>query len=255
MKYLLLFIFLISTSLFSQKKILLPFHVGEKITYEINYGFITAGNATMEVLQDPQDSTGLIFKALAWNNGFFEAVYPVQDTILTQARKSDLIPSTFKKINNEGSWHNHVHIQQDLESLSAHLADTVFDKDDNLLTVKRYTDTVVTLDTLSHTITSAFYLFRTLDLEPGNEYKFNAISGKKEYKLKVIAHRYETVEVEAGEFDCIVVEPILDEDGLFEAKGKLTIWLTNDDKKIPVLVKSKILVGSIAVEMTKYSKE
>ncbi len=254
MKILFILSLICITLLHAESKLVLPFGAGEKIEYEINYGFITAGNATMEVLQNPQVKDELILKALAWNNGFFEAVYPVQDTILTYIRKDDLLPRVFKKVNHEGSWHNHVHIDQDFKAFRAHMADTVFDKNDSVFSMKRFSDTIVELDTLSHTITSAFYLFRTLDLSPGKEYKFNAVSGKKKYKLKVIAHNYETIEVEAGEFDCIVVEPILDDDGLFEAKGKLTIWLTNDEYKIPVLVKSKILVGSITVEMTKYSK-
>jgi len=41
------------------------------------------------------------------------------------------------------------------------------------------------------------------------------------------------------------VEPMLKSSGIFRQKGKLTIWLTDDEYKIPILMKSKILVGSV----------
>jgi hypothetical protein len=57
--------------------------------------------------------------------------------------------------------------------------------------------------------------------------------------------RKEHVRVHAGEFDCIVVQPVLRYPGLFEQKGKLTIWLTDDAKKMPVMMRSKVVIGSI----------
>jgi hypothetical protein len=60
------------------------------------------------------------------------------------------------------------------------------------------------------------------------------------------------VKVPAGEFYCVVVEPILQTPGIFEQKGSLTVWLTDDEKKMPVLMKSKVVVGSIVTELVSY---
>jgi hypothetical protein len=49
-----------------------------------------------------------------------------------------------------------------------------------------------------------------------------------------------------------VVEPLLQTVGVFKHQGKLKVWLTNDRLKIPVLMKSKIMVGSIEAELTDY---
>ena len=84
----------------------------------------------------------------------------------------------------------------------------------------------------------------------GKSFELAAVSGKKKYRLKVTCLRLETVEVPAGKFDCILVEPMLKEDGLFKAKGKLWIWLTRDIRQIPVKMQSKIPVGSIKAELT-----
>ena len=79
-----------------------------------------------------------------------------------------------------------------------------------------------------------------------------AVSGKKKYDLEVITHGYESVDVPAGEFDCIVIEPVMSDDGIFDAKGKMKIWLTNDERRIPVQVKSSVAIGSISIELLQF---
>ena len=76
--------------------------------------------------------------------------------------------------------------------------------------------------------------------------------GDKVYPLDVIYKGKETVEVEAGTFDCIMVEPVIVEGGLFKTEGRIIIWLTDDELKIPVKVKTKILIGSIDAELAEY---
>ena len=54
---------------------------------------------------------------------------------------------------------------------------------------------------------------------------------------------------------CIKVEPILDGDGIFQASGRLFIWFTDDSKRLPVLMKSEIIVGSIKAELIDFSQK
>jgi len=65
-------------------------------------------------------------------------------------------------------------------------------------------------------------------------------------------HGRERVKVPAGEFDCLVVEPVLEGEGLFQHEGKLTIWMTDDARKMPVLMKTKVKVGSIDASLREY---
>ncbi|MBI4667829.1 MAG: DUF3108 domain-containing protein [Elusimicrobia bacterium] len=54
----------------------------------------------------------------------------------------------------------------------------------------------------------------------------------------------------AGEFHCLVVEPSLRGEGIFIQKGKsMQIWLTDDSRKIPVLVKAEVFIGSVRAEL------
>jgi hypothetical protein len=62
----------------------------------------------------------------------------------------------------------------------------------------------------------------------------------------------ETVTVPAGTFDCIVVEPLVKEGGLFKHEGNIIIWLTDDEAKLPVKVKTKVVIGSVDANLSSY---
>ena len=74
----------------------------------------------------------------------------------------------------------------------------------------------------------------------------------KVYDLDVVYHGKETIEVAAGTFDCLIVEPLVQEGGLFNSEGSILLWMTNDDVKMPVRVKTKVVVGAIDADLTSY---
>ncbi|HSQ41577.1 MAG TPA: DUF3108 domain-containing protein [Fibrobacteraceae bacterium] len=227
----------------------LPWSHGENLEYDIGYGFLTAGQATLKTR--PIGDSLIEFQTLATNNGFFETVYPVKDTILTRVRRKGFIPESFRKINHEGGYHARSQIHFDWLHQRAHLSDSVFAHVEGPL--KRNFDSTVSISGEYHCIISAFYKVRSMYLEPGKVNYLQAVSGKKKYRMRVLVHGRETVTVPAGTFKCLVVEPVLDGDGIFQAKGSLTIWLSDDARRLPVLMKSKIQVGSIRAELRSWS--
>ena len=96
------------------------------------------------------------------------------------------------------------------------------------------------------------YYVRTQNLQIGESLYFDSFADGKLYTLEVKIIKKETVSVKAGTFDCIVVEPLMQAVGVFKHQGNLTVWLTDDRLKMPVLMKSKVLVGSITAELTEY---
>ena len=93
---------------------------------------------------------------------------------------------------------------------------------------------------------------RTLDLEPGARFYVPNHDNGKNYPMEVKVHGRETVTVDAGTFDCLVLEPVVLGEALFNQKGRLRVWVTDDEVKMPVLMKSKVLVGAIAAVLTEY---
>ena len=70
--------------------------------------------------------------------------------------------------------------------------------------------------------------------------------------MQVIVHAKESISTPAGDFDCLKVEPILLATGIFRNKGKIFVWLTDDRLHMPVLVRSKIIIGAIHAKLTAY---
>ena len=225
-----------------------PWMKGERLEYELRWGFVTAGYASLEV--KPRKDGKTEFLTFATANKTINKFYPVNDTVYTLVRNKGLMTDVFSKSLHEGKFHNKSLIRFDRDGKKAVLSDSVF-KDPVKRTVKRSADTSVTIDGMEHSIMSAFYLVRSLPLKVGETSRFSAVSGKKRYELKVIVHGRESIETDLGTFNTIKVEPVLDGDGIFNSSGRIFIWLTDDEKRIPVLMQCEIKLGSIKAKITK----
>lgn len=223
-----------------------PWMKGERLDFRLSWGPVTAGTATLQVKPAKDGKTE--FYTLAHDHGTFKSLYPVADTIYTRVRNKGLMTEVFTKTLHEGSYHNKSVIRFDRKGEKAWLSDTVF-LDPVKRTVKRSADTVVSIRGMEHSIMSAFYFVRTIPLSVGDTTKFSAVSGKKRYELKVVTHGREKMKTVLGEVNTVKVEPMLDGDGIFVSKGRIFIWLTDDERRIPVLMECEIAVGSIKAKL------
>ncbi len=115
-----------------------------------------------------------------------------------------------------------------------------------------YKDDTVEVGPYTQDALSVLYYIRTQELGPDQSFFVDNFTDGKLYPLEVKVLGRETITVEAGTFPCVIVEPLLQSVGVFRHKGKLKVWLTDDRLKMPVLMKSKVLVGSIEAELTDY---
>ena len=212
------------------------FAEGEWFQFSIQYGAIRAGDALMQV-ESVENVAGrpcyrLVSKAES--NSFFSMFFKVRDRVDSYMDVEELVSRRFSKNTLEGKHRDNFTIDFDHGTGKA-----------------RYSDGAeFEFPACSQDILSAFYYVRTLDLEVGRSVQVPCHADKKNYPLEVKVHRREKVKTPAGQFTCLVIEPVLKTSGLFKQKGKLTIWLTDDEYKIPILMKSKILVGSISAILT-----
>lgn len=211
---------------------------GERMVFSIGYGPITAGEGILEVvgLTEYQGHTCYHIQSKANSNRFFSSIYKVRDKVTSYIDIETLYSRYFNKRLREGDYKKTVEIDFD------HLAEEA-----------RYADgRTFPIATGVQDVLSAFYYVRNLDLAPGKIFDVPAHSSRRTYDLKVIIHRKEMVEVEAGTWNCFVVEPVLEGEGLFKHEGKMTLYITDDAHRIPVLIKTKVPVGSIDVELKEY---
>lgn len=214
------------------------FGPGERMVFSIGYGPVKAGEGILEVLGVTQYNGHTCYhvQSKANSNRFFSSFYKVRDKITSYVDVETLYSRYFHKRLREGDYRKTVEIDFD------HLAEEA-----------RYSNGETYPTTLGvQDVLSAFFYVRNLDLDVGDSYDLPAHSSRKTYDLRVYVHGRERIEVEAGTFDCFVVEPVLLGEGLFKHEGKMTMYVTDDQYRVPVLIKTKIPVGSIDVELKSY---
>lgn len=216
------------------------FKVGEKLTFDVKYGFVTAGIATMQIPNMRRISGRQAYHVTFEVNSVpsFDWIYKVRDRYETYIDATGLFPWRFEQHIREGGYSRDFSAFFDQRKGRAKTSEGEYE-------IPKYVNDIV----------SAFYLARTFDY---SKLKINdRIHLKNFYKDKVydLDVRYlgkETVDVTAGTFDCIVVEPLVQEGGLFKSEGSIVVWLSDDALKIPVKVKTKVVIGSIDAELTGY---
>lgn len=211
---------------------------GELLVFSIGYGMVNAGDATLEVVEiiDFQGRPCYVIESKASSNRFFSSFYKVRDRILSYIDTESLYSRYFYKRLREGDYKKNVEVIFDHDREVAQYADGPE------LPIARGVQDVL----------SAFYYVRNLDLAPGRSFTVPAHDSRKTYELKVLIHGKERVTVEAGTFDCFVVEPVIEGEGLFKHEGKLTLYISDDKFRIPVMIKTKVPVGSIDVELKEF---
>jgi hypothetical protein len=216
-----------------------PFEVGERLVFSIDYGAINAGEGILEVkgVVDYQGHPCYRIESTARSNRFFSGFYKVRDKVISYIDRDQLFSRYFMKRLREGTYRKTVEID--------------FDHDARLA---RYHDgREFEIPGGVHDVLSAFYFVRTLDLEVGQDVFLAAHSSRENYDMRVIIHSRETVETDLGLIDCFVIQPVMLDEGLFKHEGDLMIYMSADERRIPVLMTTKLPVGSIAAHLREYT--
>jgi len=213
------------------------FHVGEKLTFALNYGIINAGHSTMEVesLDTVHNHITYRLESRTRSNNFVDAFYKVRDKLTSWIDTSTYATIRFEKSLNEGKYEKDYDVWFDYRKMKA------FSNNDT-----------IDIETYMQDVLSLFYYIRSLQLSVGDTIRMSNFDNDKISPFLLRVTGTEKVEVPAGKFHCYIVEPFVESDFLFKYKGRLRIWLTRDDRQIPVLMKSEATIGSMILKLTDY---
>jgi hypothetical protein len=220
-----------------------PFGIGERIEFSVGWGLVNAGSSTLSVLDTVRVNGHLCWRiqSQAQSNEVLSKLYPVRDKVVTWMDSEGLFSRGLHKNLSEGTYKK----VRDYSILP-----------ERRMVIKRKEGQPV--DTLRirgpvQDVLSAFYWVRTQPLAVGQVLEVEAVDDMKSYRLAVKVLAREKVKLKSGSFDCFKIQPILLGEGLFKAKGEVFIWLSADERRIPVKMKSKIFIGAISATMTKYT--
>jgi hypothetical protein len=217
------------------------FGVGERLVFDVGYSFITAGEAVMSVPKLDTLFGRAVYQVLFTVNSTptFSWIYKVEDRYATYLDVQGIFPWKFTQKVREGSY------RRDFTAWFDQVKNIAYAND------KQYS-----IPPYVHDAVSAFYFVRTMDFSrsrAGEKTMLYNFYKDSTYSLAVKFLGRQRIEVDAGTFNCVIVEPLMKEGGLFKSEGRVIIWLTDDERKIPVKVSTKVLIGSIDAELREYS--
>lgn len=215
-----------------------PFGDGETLSYTIAWLKIEGGGMTLRTTKETT-SDGVPMHRItltATSNDYVSKFYPVRDLYETWVDARDFQPLRFEKHAREGHYESDEVEEFDLAKRIGSW------RTDRTPLPERVQD-----------IISSFYFLRSQPLAVGTDVRVDMFSRGKVYKLKATVLDREKVETEAGTFEAFKVQPQLRENETAEDrnKGKLFLWFSDDERRLPVMAKTVMPIGSVTARLTK----
>lgn len=216
----------------------------EKLEYEVHWGLLNVGAAhlTSTDAAKVRGRPAYHIVSEAISNNFIDAFHKVRDRNESWMDVETLASFGYLKKQREGGFFRDEWVLFDwgLKKFFANITNKSGE-------VSRKEGPI---PDMVHDVLSSMYYIRCQNLEVGKEYSV-AVNTKQTWLLTVKVLKKEKVKTVFGKKECFLVEPFLQE-GLFIQKGKkLQIWMTADERKIPVKMKAEVIIGHISADLVK----
>lgn len=222
----------------------LPFKPGERLTYVLKWGKIPAGEAVLEVMPvntlDGEDVYH--FSMRVETNSFVDVFYKVRDKMEGFTNLDVTHSMLYKAKQREGGYKRDMLVNFDWDKQQAQYSNGKRAKDPIEIPIG-------TFDPLS-----ALYYTRLVPPQESVEIIRPVTDGRKAVNGVVKVVKKQTIKVPAGKFETFLVEPSTEGiGGVFKKskKAKIQLWMSADERRIPVKIKSKVAVGSFVGELVK----
>ena len=242
MKKLIIFgIFLLTIGFVPQKE--RAFEVGEWFKFRLHYGLINAGYATVEVKEDVRNNKK-VFHAVGrgYTTGMTKLFFEVEDNYESFFDKETGTPYQYIRKINEGGYTKNQH------GFFSPAAKTVLVKDFKNNTEKTFVVPVNVQDILS-----TFYYLRnypTIDkLKVGESIAIDMFFDDETTKFKLKYLGNEDIDTKFGTIATKIFRPYVQAGRVFKEQESLTVWISNDDNKLPLRIKANLSVGSLKADL------
>ena len=253
-----IFIFLFSLSLHAE-----AFTVGEVLKYEINLWKMTVGYSTMSVSGKTvvNGEECLVFETNAVGTPWINRFFKVDDRIKSIWNVQRKLPVYSEKKLHEGFYKRNHSVLFDLNKKTAHWEQNQYSgntdkagvKKDGAKWVEKEGD-FATLPNEFQDILSAIYFQREYksEVEIGKSFTIALFDDLKLTEMKIQILREEKLEVTINgvekEINTVVVQPFIKTTGIFRSKGNIYIWISNDEKRMPIKITADLpLAGHVTV--------
>ncbi len=227
------------------------FQNGEKITYKIyynlNFVWVPAGEVVFKVFDEGNQ---LHYQAIGTTYSSYEWFFKVHDEYNSWVDKNTLLPNYSERSVNEGDY-------SIFEKIS-------FNQTGRKMTVWRSkkkgqteTQTEHTVNGCVHDVLSSLYTLRTVDFgsqQSGYTFPFRIFMDKEEYplKMKYVGKEAKKKVYGMGKYKTLKFQPDVIAGEVFNEGAKMTVWVSDDQNRIPLLIETPVSVGSVKMVLKEY---
>jgi hypothetical protein len=216
-----------------------PFGPGERLTFDVRFGPVRVGNAAMEV----RDYTAIrgrraYHAQFTLRGGTF--FYKVNDVLQSWMDTETLSSLRFV---------------QDLEQGSRERERRFEIYPDRRVFVETSSENPTEQESVDNPLDDASFLYfiRTVSLNVGEQHEFNRYFRPDRNPVTIRVLRRERVTVPAGTFDAVVLRPTIKSRGIFAEGGQAEVWISDDERRLVLQIKSRLSFGSISLHLRSYT--
>ncbi len=237
-----LFLFSITFSIAQKPTV---YQAGEFFSFAVSYGFINAGHATLELSEVNYNNKKVFFaKGYGYTSGMTKMMFKVEDHYQSYFDKLTGEPcQSVRKIHEGGYTKNNV---------------SYFDKTKNTVLVKDLEDQTeksFTVPNQIQDVVSAFYYLRNhpvIDtIKEGETVAIDMFFDNEVLNFKLKFLRREIIKTKFGKVATMVFRPYVQEGRIFKESESLTMWISDDQNRIPMRIKAELLIGSLKADLEK----
>ena len=215
-----------------------PFKIGESLQYHAEFNRVRVGEAELKVSAIEEINTIKSYHIIyfAKTKGLADRLFKIRDQIDIWIDKEGFFTHRLIKNINQGNYKNKVDVRFDYNK-----------------SIAKTSTKEISIDFKARDSFSLFYYLRTILLNENDIMSFSSFEGRRivDYKLQIKGN--EIIRTELGNITCTVIRPYQEGENLFKNQGDMQIWISNDEKRLPVKIQIKMKFGSMTLLLKKVS--
>ena len=223
-----------------------PFQEGEWFQLRIHYGFLNASYATLSLEQDTLNGRPVFHaKAYGETTGIASWFFKVEDYYESYFDQTTILPYKFIRDINEGGYTKNVEID--------------FNHDLKKAKVNNKKKKAIETFEIEHNVQdliSCFYYLRNFypkeKIKVNESFDINMFFDQENYVFKLKYLGKEVINSKFGAVNCLKFRPIVQSGRVFKEQESVTLWVSDDENKLPIRLQADILVGSIKADIENF---
>lgn len=219
---------------------------GEWCKFRVHYGFVTAGYASIKVQASSLNKKPVYhIQGEGRTTGISKWFFYVEDYYQSYVDRSTQMPLRFIRKINEGGYTKDVQIDFDHKALTAR----IWNKENNVKVTAGIT-------ALTQDLVSAFYYLRneldTENIKIGETVDLDMFFDKEGYRFRMKFLGREELKTRFGKVKTLKFRPYVEGGRVFKEKESVTVWVSDDQNKVPMLIKADLAVGSLKASLHEF---